>query len=263
MNPSNPVLSPANTLLLAGMPENPASMPAWKRAGDMIFALLALPLLAAATLLMTAVTSLVSPGPVFFRQQRVGRGGRLLSVLKFRTMRVGADTAVHQNHFKGLVASNAPMVKLDAQGDARLIPGGWLLRASGMDELPQLINVLRGEMSLIGPRPCIPNEFEQMTPAQRGRVGAVPGLTGLWQVSGKNRTTFEEMIRLDIHYAHHVSMLGDLRIVLLTPVALIVQVSDTFQRRRLAASGPGSRASGSLSAQAALRLLAAGGARTD
>jgi lipopolysaccharide/colanic/teichoic acid biosynthesis glycosyltransferase len=263
MHPSNPVLSPANTLLLAGMPENPASMPAWKRAWDMIFALLALPLLAAATLLMTAVTSLVSPGPVFFRQQRVGRGGRLFSVFKFRTMRVGADTAVHQNHFKGLIASNAPMIKLDAQGDARLIPGGWLLRASGMDELPQLINVLRGEMSLVGPRPCIPDEFEQMTPAQRGRVAAVPGLTGLWQVSGKNRTTFEEMIRLDIHYAHHVSVLGDLRIILLTPIALLTQMSDTSQRRRLAASDSGPGASDSLSARAALQLLAGGGTRTD
>jgi lipopolysaccharide/colanic/teichoic acid biosynthesis glycosyltransferase len=263
MHPSNPVLSRANALLFAGMPENPASMPAWKRAGDVVFALLALPLLAAGTLLMTVVTSLVSPGPVFFRQQRVGRGGRLFSVFKFRTMRVGADTTVHQNHFKGLIASNAPMLKLDAQGDARLIPGGWLLRASGMDELPQLINVLRGEMSLIGPRPCIPNEFEQMTPAQHERVGAVPGLTGLWQVSGKNRTTFEEMIRLDVHYAHHVSMLGDLRIVLLTPIALLVQISEASQRRRLAASGLGPGASNSLSAQAALQLLAAGGTRTN
>lgn len=245
------------------MREIPPSMPAWKRAVDIIFALLALPLLAVGTLLMTVVTSLVSPGPVFFLQQRVGRGGRLFSVFKFRTMRVGADTKVHQNHFKGLIASKSPMLKLDAMGDARLIPGGWLLRASGMDELPQLINVLRGEMSLVGPRPCIPNEFEQMTPAQRLRVGAAPGLTGLWQVSGKNRTTFDEMIRLDVHYAQHVSMPADLRIIFLTPFALLAQIFDTCQRRRFAAPGAVPGASDSLSAHAALQLLAGGGTRTD
>jgi lipopolysaccharide/colanic/teichoic acid biosynthesis glycosyltransferase len=248
MQALNRASSPANVLFLAGMHEIPPSMPAWKRAGDILCALLALPLLAAAALAMTVITFLVSPGPVFFRQQRVGRGGRLFSVFKFRTMHVGADTAVHQDHFKRLVASKAPMLKLDAQRDARLIPGGRLLRASGLDELPQLINILRGEMSLVGPRPCIPSEFEQTTPAQRERVRAVPGLTGLWQVSGKNRTTFEEMIRLDIHYAHHVSVLGDLRIILLTPFALLVQVREICQRRRFAAAGPGLRAPGSLAA---------------
>ena len=209
-------------------------MPAWKRGMDVLFCVLALPMLGLWCLAMMVVTRRVSPGPVFFRQERVGFGGRRFWVYKFRTMTVGADPTPHQVHFKELVDSNAPMVKLDARKDARLIPGGWILRASGMDELPQLINVLRGEMSLVGPRPCIPSEFEHYLPAHRERVNAVPGLTGLWQVSGKNRTTFAEMIRLDIQYARHLSPLLDAKIILLTPWALAVQICDTFLCRKSA-----------------------------
>ncbi len=206
-------------------------MPAWKRAFDLFVCVLGLPILGLLVLLLTVATWLVCPGPVFFRQERVGFQGRRFRLFKFRTMTVGADTASHQKHFKQLVDSNAPMAKLDGWRDARLIPGGWMLRASGLDELPQFINVLRGEMSLVGPRPCIPGEFARHLTAQRERANAVPGLTGLWQVSGKNRTTFEEMIRLDIDYARRVSPLLDLRIILLTPWALVVQIIDTRQRR--------------------------------
>ncbi len=206
-------------------------MPAWKRALDLFFCVLTLPALALLVLLMTAAILLVSPGPVFFRQERIGLRVRRFNISKFRTMTVGADTASHRNHIKQLVDSNAPMVKLDSRRDARLTPGGWLLRASGLDELPQLVNVLRGDMSLVGSRPCIPGEFAQYLTAQRERANAVPGLTGLWQVSEKNRTPFEEMIRLDIHYARRVSPLLALKIVLLTPWALVVQIIDTQQRR--------------------------------
>ncbi len=124
------------------------------------------------------------------------------------------------------------MTKLDAKGDKRLIPGGWLLRASGLDELPQLINVLKGDMSLVGPRPCIPSEFEEYLPWQRERVNATPGLTGLWQVSGKNRTTFDEMIRLDIKYARTISLGQDLKIIFSTIPALLQQIGDTLRRRK-------------------------------
>ncbi len=210
-------------------------MPAWKRGIDILFCLLTLPVLACSCLFMAVVTWLVSPGPVFFRQERVGFRGCRFKIYKFRTMTVGADPAPHQTHFRQLVDSNAPMVKLDARGDARLIPGGWILRASGLDELPQLINVLRGDMSLVGPRPCLPGEFDGYLPAHRERVDAVPGLTGLWQVSGKNRTTFEEMVRLDIHYARHVSLWLDLKIILLTPWALGVQIGDTWMGRKSSA----------------------------
>jgi lipopolysaccharide/colanic/teichoic acid biosynthesis glycosyltransferase len=101
-----------------------------------------------------------------------------------------------------------------------------LLRASGLDELPQLINVLRGEMSVVGPRPCIRYEYELYEPWQRARFNAVPGLTGLWQVSGKNRTTFEEMVRLDIEYAQHRTLWMDLKIILKTLPAIWGQYCD-------------------------------------
>jgi lipopolysaccharide/colanic/teichoic acid biosynthesis glycosyltransferase len=204
----------------------------WKRALDLTGCLIALPLLLLCALAMAIVTKLVSPGPLLFRQERVGYQGRRFRIYKFRSMHVRADTVGHQNHFKELVASNAPMVKLDSRGDARLLPGAWLLRATGLDELPQIINVLRGDMSLVGPRPCLPTEAELYLPWQRERFDALPGLTGLWQVSGKNRTTFDEMMRLDIRYARSRTWLMDLRIIAMTIPALIVQVYDTKVGRR-------------------------------
>ena len=209
-------------------------MPHWNRALDIFCCLLALPFLSLLVLVMAVFTRLVSPGPVFFRQERVGLRGRRFQIFKFRTMKTGADLAVHKNHMQQLMVSNAPMVKLDALNDTRLIPGGWILRASGLDELPQLINVLRGEMSLVGPRPCIQSEFDQFLPWQRERVNAVPGLTGLWQVSGKNRTTFDEMIRLDIAYSRQASLWLNLKIIALTPWAMGVQFYDTRLSRKSA-----------------------------
>lgn len=130
------------------------------------------------------------------------------------------------------------MQKMDARSDSRLIPGGWLLRASGIDELPQIINVLRGEMSLVGPRPCLAYEYEEYTPRQRMRFKSVPGLTGLWQVSGKNRTTFEQMVWLDIRYGERLSLWADLKIILMTVPALLQQVVDTRRARRPATEAP-------------------------
>ncbi|HEY4245846.1 MAG TPA: sugar transferase [Lacunisphaera sp.] len=211
-------------------------LPLWKRAIDLACCVAALPILALCTLMMTIITKIVSPGPVFFRQERVGYKGRRFKIYKFRSMTLGADTAGHQSYYKELIGTNAPMMKLDARGDSRLLPGAWLLRASGLDELPQLINVLRGEMTLVGPRPCIPNEFEQYLPWQHQRFDAMPGLTGLWQVSGKNRTTFEEMIRLDIKYSQTVSPFLDLKIMLLTAPSLLLQIRDTKVGRKAASS---------------------------
>lgn len=203
-----------------------------KRILDIVLCLLALPVLALFTLLVAIVMSIVSPGPVFFRQERVGYLGRRFRIYKFRTMKVAADTGVHQQYFSSLVNSNAPMVKLDAKGDSRLIPGGRLIRATGLDELPQLINVLRGDMSLVGPRPCLPAEYEQYSDEQKQRFQAHPGLTGLWQVSGKNRTTFKEMIRLDIEYTRTKSLWLDLYIICMTIPALVQQVNDTRRSQR-------------------------------
>jgi lipopolysaccharide/colanic/teichoic acid biosynthesis glycosyltransferase len=130
------------------------------------------------------------------------------------------------------------MQKMDSRGDSRLITGGWLLRATGLDELPQIINVLRGDMSVVGPRPCIPYEYEQYTAQQRERFASVPGLTGLWQVSGKNRTTFEEMVRLDVEYARSKSLLLDLKIITMTLPALYTQVSDVQKAKATAPAKP-------------------------
>jgi exopolysaccharide production protein ExoY len=200
---------------------------------DITCCVLALPVLSVSAAVMAIATQVASPGPIFFRQERIGFRGRRFQIFKFRTMKVGADTNAHQNHFKELIASNTPMMKLDAKRDSRLIPGAWILRASGLDELPQIFNVLRGDMTLVGPRPCIPSEFDNYEPSQRERVNALPGLTGLWQVSGKNRTTFEEMIRLDIQYVRNASLLLNLKIMILTPWALLVQIADTRRGRKL------------------------------
>lgn len=202
-------------------------LPLWKRSIDLCCCLLALPLFALLALIMTVVTTLLAPGPVLFRQERIGCNGRRFWIYKFRSMHVGADTKGHQHYFKDLIRTNAPMTKLDAQGDARLIPGSRLLRASGLDELPQIINVLRGEMSIVGPRPCLGTEHESFLPWQRQRCHAMPGLTGLWQVSGKNRTTFDEMIRLDIRYGLTKSFWLDVQIILRTVPALLGQIADT------------------------------------
>jgi hypothetical protein len=141
-------------------------------------------------------------------------------------MHPGADTAVHRQHWNHLIGSNLPMAKMDFYGDPRLIPGGWWLRASGLDELPQLINVLRGEMSLVGPRPCLPFEYDKYLPWQKERFNALPGLTGLWQVSGKNKTTLDDMMHLDVHYTRNKSLWLDLEIILMTAPALIIQIRD-------------------------------------
>jgi len=202
-------------------------LPIWKRSIDLVCCLLALPFLAVLTVVMTVLTKLVAPGPVFFRQERIGCSGKRFWIYKFRTMRVGADTNGHQDYFKQLIGTNAPMMKLDSRGDSRLIPGSKWLRASGLDELPQIINVLRREMSVVGPRPCIQGEYAAYQPWQRQRCEAMPGLTGLWQVSGKNRTTFEEMVSLDIRYGKTKSFLMDIRIIVMTIPALLVQIYDT------------------------------------
>jgi len=214
-----------------------SAIPGWKRAIDLAGCLVALPLLVLCTLVMTVVTKLVSPGPVLFRQERVGYKGGRFKIYKFRSMHVHADPVGHQHYVKELVGSNAPMAKLDSRGDSRLLPGARLLRATGLDELPQIINVLRGEMSLVGPRPCLPTEAELYQPWQRERFDTLPGLTGLWQVSGKNRTTFGEMMHLDIRYVRTKAFWLDLRIIVMTLPALLVQVYDTMIGRRSSALG--------------------------
>ena len=125
------------------------------------------------------------------------------------------------------------MTKLDSSGDPRIIHGGRILRAMGLDELPQLFNVFRGEMSLVGPRPCMPHEFARYQAWQQERVNAPPGLTGYWQVNGKNKTTFTEMINMDIFYTKNMSLWLDLMIMVKTFPAVMTQVIETRISRRV------------------------------
>jgi len=196
-------------------------IPRWKRVLDVTLIVLVMPLLVPIAVIIFVFVKIVSPGPAFFRQQRVGHLGRRFMCLKFRTMKVNADTVVHQEHLKQLMKSNQPTRKLDCAGDKRLIFGGMWLRTAGVDELPQLFNVLRGDMSIVGPRPCTPYEFEMFSERYKQRCGTPPGLTGLWQISGKNHTTFEEMMDLDLKYVNEKSLGFDLKIMILTFPAIL------------------------------------------
>jgi lipopolysaccharide/colanic/teichoic acid biosynthesis glycosyltransferase len=214
------------------------AIPFWKRALDIGLILLAAPVVIPLSFFLAALIRAVSAGPVLFRQERVGHLGRIFLCYKFRTMFAGADAASHRGYLEQLIRSGAPMMKMDARGDSRIIPLGRWLRASGLDELPQLLNVLRGEMSLVGPRPCLPYEFEKYLPEEKERFNAVPGLTGLWQVSGKNKTTFAEMIRLDVQYARTRNLRLDCGIILKTIPVLLVQILEMLERKKSLSKTP-------------------------
>ncbi|MEY2486537.1 MAG: hypothetical protein QOH39_2185 [Verrucomicrobiota bacterium] len=203
------------------------ALPAWKRALDISCIVLAFPIWLPLLVMVMIWIKAVSPGPIFYRQERVGYRRSRFMIFKFRTMHANAETRSHEEYFAHLMRVNCPMTKLDAVDDSRLVRCGRLLRASGLDELPQIFNVLRGEMSLVGPRPCLPKEFERYQPCHRRRVNAPPGLTGYWQVNGKNKTTFSQMIAMDILYAKKMSLWLDLTIMLKTIPALISQTAES------------------------------------
>jgi lipopolysaccharide/colanic/teichoic acid biosynthesis glycosyltransferase len=203
-----------------------AALPIWKRLLDLFVVALLFPFWLPIMTLSALWVAITSPGPVFYRQPRIGFKGRRFMLIKFRTMKVNAETHMHEAYLEHLIVSDRPMIKLDATGDPRLIFGGKFLRATGLDELPQIFNVLKGEMSLVGPRPCTVGEFERYAPDQRARVNALPGLTGLWQVNGKNQTTFREMIEMDIFYSRNISLSLDLKIIVRTLPAILRQLSD-------------------------------------
>lgn len=202
-----------------------------KRLLDFVVILLASPILVPLMLGIALFIKLTSRGPVFFSQERVGFRERRFRLLKFRSMNVNAEVSRHADHTTFLFKSNQPMTKMDEEGDPRLIPLAWLLRSTGLDELPQLINVLRGEMSIVGPRPCTEYEFEVLMPWHMRRFDVLPGLTGLWQVSGKNKTTFLQMINFDIDYVRERSLWRDLRIMLRTFPVLFGQVREMIEKR--------------------------------
>jgi lipopolysaccharide/colanic/teichoic acid biosynthesis glycosyltransferase len=189
------------------------------RALDIVGALLLL-LLAAPLLIVLAIAiKLDSPGPVLFRQTRVGRDQRLFTVSKFRTMHHGADHELHRHHMLQLIQGNVPAPKIAT--DPRGTRLGRVLRRASLDELPQLWDVLRGRMSLVGPRPPIPYEVTAYPPHWLGRFVVKPGITGLWQVSGRSQVTLDEMVRLDVEYARRRSLWLNLWILLRTVPAVL------------------------------------------
>jgi exopolysaccharide biosynthesis polyprenyl glycosylphosphotransferase len=201
-----------------------------KRLLDVLVSALVMIGLAPVMLLCALAVRLDSPGPVFFRQTRAGKDGKPFSVVKFRSMRTNADSKVHEEYVRAFIAAQAAG-QVTASGtinklvsDPRVTRTGRWLRKTSLDELPQLWNVLRGDMSIVGPRPPIPYELEHYSPDHMGRLAVKPGITGLWQVSGRSRTTFEEMVSLDLRYITARSILLDLRIILLTiPVVLLAR----------------------------------------
>ena len=191
------------------------------RALDLVATLGLVVLLTPLLLLLALIIKLDSPGPVLFRQPRVGRGRRHFLVAKFRTMQHGADHDVHRDYMLALIESGTPAPKL--AGDARVTRFGAFLRRTSLDELPQLWNVLRGEMSLVGPRPPIPYEVDHYPPHWFERFLVKPGVTGLWQVSGRSEVSLEEMIELDVDYARRRSVLLNVWILLRTIPAVLSQ----------------------------------------
>jgi lipopolysaccharide/colanic/teichoic acid biosynthesis glycosyltransferase len=207
-------------------------MPAWKRFIDVTISSTALVVLSPIFLVVALIIKVSSPGPVLLKQTRIGRGRKPFEMWKFRTMHAQAGESAHEHHVSALIKEDAPLTKLDAQ-DPRVFSAGRIIRRCYLDELPQLVNVLHGEMSLVGPRPVMPYESGKIRP--RVRFHTFPGMTGLWQVSGKNKTTFAEMIRLDIAYAENLSLRGDLKILAKTVPVIFAELVERAVRRGEAA----------------------------
>ena len=199
-----------------------------ERCMDFVIAISALLILMPIFMAAFAWIKLTSRGPVIFRQERIGKNGKPFTMYKFRTMHIAAKSEFHEQHAKSLIDNDLPMLKMDAFGDPRIIPLGGLLRATAIDELPQLINVIRGEMSIVGPRPCLPFEYNAYNQLERARFDSLPGMTGLWQVSGKNRLTFRQMVRLDVIYSRDKSARAYLKIIFRTPIVLAQQTIAAF-----------------------------------
>jgi len=199
-----------------------------KRVLDLILTSLILIVFSPLLLLIMLAIKIGSPGPVFYKQMRLGERGQPFRFYKFRSMYVNTDDAQHRSYVKNLIKAGNPY-EVDENGkplfkisdDGRVTRVGRLLRKYSVDEFPQLFNVLRGEISLVGPRPPLPSEYEDYSNWHRKRLDGIPGITGLWQVNGKNKISFEEMVKLDIHYLENWSLWLDIKIILRTiPVML-------------------------------------------
>ncbi|MFN8524203.1 MAG: sugar transferase [Chloroflexota bacterium] len=218
-----------STIIIAPSGQQPGHLPqpvaiapaygAAKRTFDLLVASVLVVLLSPLLAALACIVKASSPGPVLFRQTRVGRGGQAFEMLKFRSMRADADQSVHAAHVRGRIQEGKPLEKL--HNDTRITAVGRVLRATSLDELPQLINVLRGEMSLVGPRPALPYEVELYTPAMRQRLLVTPGITGLAQVQSRGTGTLAEYVAFDLVYVANPTLWQDLKILASTLPAVL------------------------------------------
>ena len=188
-----------------------------KRAIDLTLTLLSMPLVLPISLIVGILIKLDSKGPVLYSQTRVGKGGKTFRIYKFRSMRQGAEELRPQ--LQQMNEADGPVFKI--RHDPRVTRIGAFLRKSSLDELPQLINILKGDMSIVGPRPPLPDEVEQYTPHQRGRLAVKPGLTCLWQISGRSNVDFDTWVELDLKYIRTQSIWLDIKIICMTLPAVL------------------------------------------
>jgi exopolysaccharide biosynthesis polyprenyl glycosylphosphotransferase len=201
----------------------------FKRVFDGVAASLGLLFLSPLLSVVAILIKLDSRGPILFKQKRIGENGHPFTMFKFRSMRVGADPKVHRVYVKRLIEQNLGPEQVRGSGqrslkmehDPRITRVGRIIRKTSIDELPQLLNVLRGEMSLVGPRPPLPYELELYEEWHKRRLEVPPGVTGWWQVKGRNRVSFDEMVRMDLYYIENTSFWLDLKILFLTPRAVL------------------------------------------
>lgn len=192
-----------------------------KRTLDVVAASVLLLVLLPVFVLISIAVAIDSGGPAFYRGTRVGRHGRLFTALKFRSMVSGADQMPHRTFIRELMEGADCQTLYKVNGDKRITRVGAFLRRTSLDELPQLWNVIRGDMSLVGPRPDVPYAVEIYEPWMRRRLEATPGMTGLWQVSGRSRVGLRDMLRLDVEYVDRRSLALDARILMLTLPAVL------------------------------------------
>jgi lipopolysaccharide/colanic/teichoic acid biosynthesis glycosyltransferase len=193
---------------------------------DYFIAIILLILASPMFLIFAIGIKLYSPGPVFYYQKRIGKDGKPFRMIKFRSMRVNADTTPHKEYVQSLIRQNTrprdlgkDTLKLEA--DPRITGLGKILRSFGLDELPQLINVLKGEMSIVGPRPSLDYELEVYEDWHKNRLAVLPGITGVWQVTAHNAVSFNEMVQIDLDYIQKASLWLDLKVMLLTPIEML------------------------------------------
>jgi lipopolysaccharide/colanic/teichoic acid biosynthesis glycosyltransferase len=192
-----------------------------KRTIDIIGALIGLIVFFPVFLIITVIIKMTSPGPVIFKQQRLGKNLRPFTFYKFRSMHHNCDTTIHQSYMQQFIKGNINSDYYKLIGDNRITPFGKFLRKSSLDELPQFWNVLKGDMSLVGPRPVIGYEVNNYKPDYFKRFDVLPGITGLWQINGRSQVSFDESIKMDLVYIDKQSIWFDIKILFKTVIVVI------------------------------------------